>query len=96
MITGVTVVQYREKKQDTGELVNVARRLLGVTKLRGVPLIINDRVDVALAVGADGVHLGQDDMGKAPEALNPFHALENAPIHLFLGQVPAFSLVPAE
>lgn len=57
-------MQYRDKKSDTGELIRVATQLLGVTKLKGVPLIINDRVDVAIAVGADGVHLGQDDMGK--------------------------------
>lgn len=63
-IIGVTIVQYRDKKSDTGELIRVATQLLGVTKLKGVPLIINDRVDVAIAVGADGVHLGQDDMGK--------------------------------
>lgn len=61
---GVTIVQYRDKKSNTGELIRVATQLLGVTKLTGVPLIINDRVDVALAVGADGVHLGQDDMGE--------------------------------
>ena len=34
----------------------------------GVPLLINDRVDVALAIGAEGVHVGQDDMGRAPQS----------------------------
>ena len=51
---GVTVVQLREKEASTGEFISLARRL--------IPLIINDRVDVALAVDADGVHIGQSDM----------------------------------
>ncbi|KAG6364135.1 hypothetical protein INS49_005733 [Diaporthe citri] len=59
---GVTVVQYRDKTSDTGALIATARRLHAVTKAHGVPLLINDRVDVALAVGCEGVHLGQDDM----------------------------------
>lgn len=60
---GVTIVQYRDKTSDTGDLVATAKRLHAVTKKHGVPLLINDRVDVALAVNCDGVHLGQDDMG---------------------------------
>ncbi|KAL1863858.1 thiamine biosynthetic bifunctional enzyme [Diaporthe australafricana] len=59
---GVTVVQYRDKTSDTGALVATARRLHAVTQRHNVPLLINDRVDVALAVGCEGVHLGQDDM----------------------------------
>ncbi|KAK1970347.1 TMP-TENI-domain-containing protein [Colletotrichum sublineola] len=59
---GVTVVQYRDKTSDTGALVANARRLHAVTRAAGVPLLINDRVDVALAVGCEGVHIGQDDM----------------------------------
>lgn len=59
---GVTVVQYRDKTSDTGLLVDTARKLHGITKAYGVPLLINDRVDVAVAMGAEGVHLGQDDM----------------------------------
>ncbi|KAL2278525.1 hypothetical protein FJTKL_14439 [Diaporthe vaccinii] len=59
---GVTVVQYRDKTSDTGALIATARKLHAVTKSHGVPLLINDRVDVALAVGCEGVHLGQDDM----------------------------------
>ncbi|CAG8364331.1 unnamed protein product [Penicillium salamii] len=61
---GVTVVQYRDKSNDTGALVETARKLHQVTKKYNVPLLINDRVDVALAIGAEGVHLGQDDMTK--------------------------------
>ncbi|KAI9367213.1 Hydroxyethylthiazole kinase family-domain-containing protein [Aspergillus egyptiacus] len=59
---GVTVVQYRDKKSDTGVQIETARQLHRITQKYGVPLIINDRVDVALAIGAEGVHLGQDDM----------------------------------
>ncbi|GKT53486.1 LOW QUALITY PROTEIN: hydroxyethylthiazole kinase [Colletotrichum tofieldiae] len=59
---GVTVVQYRDKTSDTGALVANAKRLHAITSAAGVPLLINDRVDVALAVGCEGVHIGQDDM----------------------------------
>jgi len=61
--TGVTVVQYRDKTSDTGALIETGRKLHKICKAGGVPLIINDRVDVALAVDCEGVHLGQDDMG---------------------------------
>lgn len=60
---GVTCVQYRDKTSDTGALVQTARRLHAITRRHGVPLLINDRVDVALAVGCEGVHVGQDDLG---------------------------------
>ncbi|KAK4044030.1 putative hydroxyethylthiazole kinase [Parachaetomium inaequale] len=59
---GVTVVQLREKTGDTGQLVSKARELHQITRRYNVPLLINDRVDVALAVGCEGVHIGQDDM----------------------------------
>ncbi|PGH13255.1 hydroxyethylthiazole kinase [Helicocarpus griseus UAMH5409] len=59
---GVTVVQYRDKHSDTGVMIETAKKLHEITKKYNVPLVINDRVDVALAVGAEGVHLGQDDM----------------------------------
>ncbi|KAJ5485636.1 thiamine biosynthetic bifunctional enzyme [Penicillium diatomitis] len=62
---GVTIVQYRDKTSDTGDLIAMAGKLHQVTKKYGVPLLINDRVDVALAIGAEGVHLGQDDMNFA-------------------------------
>lgn len=61
---GVTIVQYREKKADTGEQVKVAKVLHAICKKYNVPFVINDRVDVALAVGCEGVHIGQDDMGR--------------------------------
>ncbi|KAJ6136396.1 hypothetical protein N7512_001556 [Penicillium capsulatum] len=59
---GVTVVQYRDKTSDTGDQIKTASKLHRLTQAYDVPLLINDRVDVALAVGAEGVHLGQDDM----------------------------------
>ena len=62
---GVTVVQLREKDACTRDFIDLARRLLAVLRPRRVPLLINDRVDVALAAGADGVHVGQSDMAAA-------------------------------
>ncbi len=59
---GVTIVQLREKNASTCEFIDLARRLMNHLKPLGIPLIINDRVDVALAVDADGVHIGQSDM----------------------------------
>ena len=59
---GVTCVQLREKRCDTREFIDEARRLKHLLAAAGIPLIINDRLDVALAVDADGVHLGQSDM----------------------------------
>lgn len=59
---GVTIVQYRDKHADTGELITTAKKLHVITRKYGVPLLINDRVDVCLAAGAEGVHIGQDDM----------------------------------
>lgn len=59
---GATCVQLREKSADTREFLEEARAVKKALESTGVPLIINDRVDVALAAGADGVHLGQRDM----------------------------------
>ena len=59
---GAGVVQLREKGLATRAFVESARRLKALLEPRGIPLIVNDRVDVALAAGADGVHLGQEDM----------------------------------
>ena len=59
---GVTVVQIREKTADTLEFYNLALKVKKITTKYDVPLIINDRVDVALAIDADGVHVGQSDM----------------------------------
>jgi thiamine-phosphate pyrophosphorylase len=62
---GATLVQLREKALGDAELVEVARALKGRLAPLGVPLIVNDRVEVAKAAGADGVHLGQDDLDAA-------------------------------
>ena len=59
---GVTCLQLREKEASAGEILALARTLLPLCRARRVPLLINDRVDIALAAGADGVHLGQDDL----------------------------------
>jgi thiamine-phosphate pyrophosphorylase len=55
-------LQLRHKAASTGELAAVAGRLVARVRAAGGVLIVNDRLDVALAVGADGVHLGQDDL----------------------------------
>jgi len=59
---GATAVQLRHKSGDTRAFLAAARSLRGVTRELGLPFIVNDRVDMALAVDADGVHLGPDDM----------------------------------
>lgn len=58
---GVTVVQLRDKRASDDELIDQARRLKAALAGSGVPLIINDRLAVAVESGADGLHLGQDD-----------------------------------
>jgi thiamine-phosphate pyrophosphorylase len=62
---GVTIVQLRDPDATTRALIAAAGALQAVLAPYGVPLMINDRVDVALAVGADGVHLGDRDMPAA-------------------------------
>jgi thiamine-phosphate pyrophosphorylase len=57
-----TLVQLRDKQGSTRVMTEEARALRSVLEPHGVPLIVNDRVDVALAAEADGVHIGQDDM----------------------------------
>jgi thiamine-phosphate pyrophosphorylase len=59
---GATIVQLRDPVSKTRSLVEEARAILAVTRAAGIPFVVNDRVDVALAAGADGVHLGQSDM----------------------------------
>ena len=62
ILGGVSVVQIREKTAETLEFYNLALKVKEITAKYNVPLIINDRVDVALAIDADGVHVGQSDM----------------------------------
>lgn len=59
---GVSLLQLREKEKTTREYIALAQKVHTLTKKYHVPLIIDDRVDVALAMGAEGVHLGQSDM----------------------------------
>ncbi|PIE68877.1 MAG: thiamine phosphate synthase [Deltaproteobacteria bacterium] len=59
---GVGVIQLREKQSSTRLFVELARSVLKITRRASIPLLINDRIDVALAAGADGVHIGQSDM----------------------------------
>ena len=59
---GVTCVQLREKHLNTRDFLAQAVLLKQLLRPHGVPLVINDRIDIALACGADGVHLGQSDM----------------------------------
>ena len=59
---GATLVQLREKEKSTREYISLAENLHAICRQYNVPLIIDDRVDVAMAVDAEGVHLGQSDM----------------------------------
>ncbi|MBQ4049263.1 MAG: thiamine phosphate synthase [Clostridia bacterium] len=59
---GATILQLREKNKTTGEYIAIAQKVHKLTQQYNVPLIIDDRIDVMLAVGAEGVHLGKDDM----------------------------------
>ena len=59
---GATLLQLREKDRSTREYIETAEKVHELTRAYNVPLIIDDRLDVALAVGAEGVHLGQSDM----------------------------------
>jgi thiamine-phosphate pyrophosphorylase len=64
---GATLIQYRDKQNDIRTMIDMARDIKLALEGTGVPLIINDRVDITLAAKADGVHLGQEDM-KAEDA----------------------------
>jgi thiamine-phosphate pyrophosphorylase len=70
---GATFVQLREKQLDDAAFLAEARRIKAVTDRYGVPFVINDNVRVALACGADGVHVGQEDMeaGDVRKLLGP-------------------------
>ncbi|MFA5384433.1 MAG: thiamine phosphate synthase [Eubacteriales bacterium] len=84
---GATVIQLRDKESSDSRLLGKSLELRRLTHSKGVPLIINDRIDIALAVDADGVHLGQDDLpvSTARQLLGPgkiiglsTHSLEQA------------------
>ena len=101
---GVTCVQLREKEVPTREFVMLARALALILRPAGVPLIINDRLDVALVVGAQGLHLGQSDLdvfdarrhlppgallGLSVESLDDVRASRGLPVD-YLGVRPVF------
>ena len=101
---GVRVVQLREKTLATRAFVERARALKALLAPLGVPLIINDRLDVALACGADGVHVGQHDLspedvrrwlpqgliGLSIEHLDQLPAAEREPVDYY-GASPVFA-----
>lgn len=62
ILGGVTLVQLREKNSDSLELFNIAKEVKKITDKHNIPLIIDDRIDIAMAVDATGVHLGQEDI----------------------------------
>ena len=70
---GATFVQIREKEFGCDEFLAEAKRIVAICRAHGVPCVINDNVDVAIASGADGVHVGQEDLeaGLARERLGP-------------------------
>ena len=72
-VGGATTVQLRDKVNSVTDMIEEARALKAALAPLNVPLIVNDRVDVALAAGADGVHVGQEDMAveEARRALGP-------------------------
>lgn len=70
---GATFVQLREKALDPADILAEARQLAALCRARGVPFVVNDSVEIALEAGADGVHVGQQDMaaGRARALLGP-------------------------
>ncbi|WP_447554965.1 thiamine phosphate synthase [Vreelandella sp. EE22] len=90
---GVTVVQLRDKQASDDDLIAQARRLKAVLCGSGVPLIINDRLTVALESGADGLHVGQSDAA----ALDARHALgDKAIIGLSINTLGQLESAPLE
>lgn len=65
IIGGVTIVQLREKHLESLEFYNIAQEIKTITDKHNIPLIINDRLDIALAVDAAGLHIGQSDLPAA-------------------------------
>ncbi|TGN06945.1 thiamine phosphate synthase [Leptospira ilyithenensis] len=90
---GVKLIQLREKDSDTKDFVDLALKIKTILKDTDIPLLINDRIDVALAVGAEGVHIGQSDMP-------PIYARrilgDSAIIGLSIESMEDFENIPAE
>ncbi|OYW31418.1 MAG: thiamine-phosphate diphosphorylase [Chthoniobacter sp. 12-60-6] len=72
-VGGVDVLQLRAKKMTKKEVEHLARLMLPITREHGVPLVINDHLDIAAIMGSEGVHVGQDDdaVAKARAAVGP-------------------------
>jgi len=62
LVGGATVIQFRDKEMEDSKAIEVCHKIHKLTKKKGVPFIVNDRVEIVKAVDADGVHLGQEDM----------------------------------
>ncbi|MBN2099139.1 MAG: thiamine phosphate synthase [Dehalococcoidia bacterium] len=75
---GVKTIQLRDKRRSKAELLETARKLKGLCAKKGVLFVVNDHLDIALAVNADGIHLGQDD-------LPPAEARRILPIGMLIG-----------
>ena len=81
---GVTIVQLREKDSSAKEIISLGKKLLSFLSPLGIPLIINDRVDIAHAIGAAGVHLGQSDLTVAEaRAILGNHAIIGLSVETF-------------
>lgn len=93
---GVQLIQIRDKSASGRELFEIVIAALEITRPRGVRLIVNDRVDVALAARADGVHIGQDDLPaeSAREILGP-EAIVGVSTHS-LAQAVAAAALPVD
>ena len=106
---GVQFIQYREKEHSRRETFFIAEELRKVIDGYDCTYIVNDHADIALAVGAEGVHLGQDDHGRyseIPKVLHhlqvqlegrvpAIHQMDHTPNTLFLGQIPLYKTFPA-
>ena len=62
VLGGAGIIQLRDKRMTCAELVGIGREIAAITRKAGAVFLVNDRLDVAIACGADGVHLGQDDL----------------------------------
>lgn len=90
---GVSIVQLRDKQASDAQMIDQARRLKAILAGSGVPLIINDRLEVALASQADGLHVGQSDtdVHQARQAMGP-----DAIVGLSINTVEQLQTVPTD
>jgi thiamine-phosphate pyrophosphorylase len=70
---GASMIQFRDKTMSDRQFAETAARILGMARAAGIPLIVNDRISIAVAIGADGVHIGRNDgdAGEIQRALPP-------------------------